>query len=337
MNKFVSIIIPCRNEEKYISRCLDSIINLDFPKDLLEVIICDGQSDDRTIEIVNEYINKYFFIRLYTNEKKTAPYALNIGLLNARGNYITRIDAHAEVHPDFLTKSLAEFNKNSNLGCVGGMLQNIYEDKTAKIISYAMSSGFGVGTAYFRTGKKDGYVDTVAFGTYKREVFDKVGFFDEKLVRNQDDEFNYRVTKANYKILLKRDIKANYYVRASFKNLFRQYYQYGYWKVYVNKKHSAITTLRQLVPLFFVLYLFSGFIALAFVPKLFIPVFLPVFLLYLFLATVSAGKMTTKVNEILLVIFTYLILHISYGLGYLEGVINFLILRKLPKNSSLSR
>jgi cellulose synthase/poly-beta-1,6-N-acetylglucosamine synthase-like glycosyltransferase len=334
----VTIIIPCRNEEIYIKGCLESIINLDYSQSLLEVIVCDGKSDDKTAEIVNEYAKKYPFIKFFINEKITAPYALNLGIKNSTGKFITRIDAHSEVHPDFLKKSIAEFDNNSELGCVGGMLLNIYENKISKVISYAMSSGFGVGNAYFRTGKKDGFVDTLAFGTYKKEVFDKVGLFDEELVRNQDDEFNYRVVKAGYKILLKREIKANYYVRASFKKLFKQYFQYGYWKVYVNKKHSAITSIRQLVPLFFVLYLIFG-LGLSFYSRLFCYFFLLVLLLYLILAISNAVKLTGKINEIVLVIFAFIILHTSYGLGYLEGIFNFILLRRSPAKeyTSLSR
>jgi cellulose synthase/poly-beta-1,6-N-acetylglucosamine synthase-like glycosyltransferase len=330
MSKILTIIIPCRNEEKYIERCLTSLIELDFPKDELEIIVCDGKSTDRTVELVETFASKYPYIKLLNNEKQIAPSAMNIGIKASQGKFITRVDGHSEVFPDFIIKSLAELEKNPSLGCVGGFLINEYEDNISKVISYAMSSSFGVGSAYFRTGEKDGYVDTVAFGTYRKEVFDKIGLFDEELVRNQDDELNFRVIKSGYKIFLKRDINAKYYVRASFKKLFKQYFQYGYWKVYVNKKHSAITTIRQLVPLFFVLYLIFG-ISLSIFSKIIFYIFLSILILYISLAAYSSYKKTKVLQEILQVMYSFCILHTSYGLGYLNGLIDFFVLNTKPR------
>lgn len=330
MSKILTIIIPCRNEEKYIERCLNSLIELDFPKDELEIIVCDGKSTDRTAELVETFANKYHYIKLLNNEKQIAPSAMNIGIKASQGKFITRVDGHSEVFPDFIIKSLAELEKNPSLGCVGGFLINEYEDNISKVISYAMSSSFGVGSAYFRTGEKDGYVDTVAFGTYRKEVFDKIGLFDEELVRNQDDELNFRVIKEGYKIFLKRDINAKYYVRASFKKLFKQYFQYGYWKVYVNKKHSVITTTRQLVPLFFVLYLILG-ISLSIFSKVISYIFIAIMLLYISLSAFSSYKKTKNLQEIIQVMYSFCILHTSYGLGYLNGLIDFFILNTKPR------
>lgn len=330
MSKILTIIIPCRNEEKYIERCLNSLIELDFPKDALEIIVCDGKSTDRTVELVETFANKYPYIKLLTNEKQIAPSAMNIGIKASQGKFITRVDGHSEVFPDFIIKSLAELEKNPSLGCVGGFLINEYEDNISKVISYAMSSSFGVGSAYFRTGEKDGYVDTVAFGSYRKEVFDKIGLFDEELVRNQDDELNFRVIKAGYKIFLKRDINAKYYVRASFKKLFKQYFQYGYWKVYVNKKHSSITTIRQLVPLFFVLYLIFG-ISLSIFSKIIFYIFISILLVYIALSAFSSYKKTRVLQEIFQVMYSFCILHTSYGLGYLNGLIDFFVLNTKPR------
>lgn len=333
MSKTVTIIVPCRNEEKYIEKCLNSLVRLDFPKDELEIIICDGKSTDKTVEIVNLFIKKYPYIKIFDNEKKIAPSAMNIGIKNSKGKFITRVDGHSEVFPDFIIKSLEELEKNPSLGCVGGFLINEYEDHNSKVISYAMSSSFGVGSAYFRTGEKDGYVDTVAFGTYRKEVFDKIGLFDEELVRNQDDELNFRVIKEGFKIFLKRDINAKYYVRASFKKLFKQYFQYGYWKVYVNKKHSTVTTIRQLVPLFFVIYLILGII-LSLFSKLIFTIFISILLLYTILAFIFAYKKTKNILEIFKVVYSFIILHTSYGFGYLNGLLDFFILNVKPRHTN---
>ncbi|MFT6715636.1 MAG: GT2 family glycosyltransferase [Saprospiraceae bacterium] len=132
------------------------------------------------------------------------------------------LGAHSKVAPGFIkenVKCLAE--QGSEVGCVGGVIDNVYENDTAEIIGLSMSSSFGVGDSYFRTGNKDGFVDTVAFGAYRKEVFDKIGYFDEDLARNQDDEFNFRLLKAGYKIFLTQKIKCEYFVRASFSKLIR--------------------------------------------------------------------------------------------------------------------
>ncbi|MBN4051289.1 glycosyltransferase family 2 protein [bacterium AH-315-M05] len=328
-NKRVSVVIPCRNEEKYIARCISSVINSDYPEELLEVLVCDGLSGDRTPEIVNQFASECSSVKYLVNEKQIVPYALNLGLKNATGDIIIILGAHAEVSPNYIRSCVELLDNNPEIGCVGGLLDNIYEDDISTVIAAAMSSPFGVGTAHFRTGLKEGYVDTVAFGTYRREVFDKVGIFDEELVRNQDDEFNYRVIKAGYKIFLSKDIRAKYYVRSSFKNLYKQYYQYGYWKVYVNKKHRTITTVRQLAPLLFVLMLLTG-TGMSFIDFLFLKIILIILVIYFIIGMFSAIQKTINPIKILKIVIAYLILHISYGLGYLTGVINFLILLQKP-------
>jgi len=213
----------------------------------------------------------------------------------------------------------------------------VYENETSQIIGAAMSSSFGVGNAHFRTGNKSGFVDTVAFGAYKKEIFEIVGFFDEELIRNQDDEFNFRVTKNGYKIYLNHEIKCKYYVRASFKKLFKQYYQYGYWKVYVNVLHKTVTTIRQLVPAAFVSYLMVLFLSILVGLKFFL--FLSLFLvLYLLLAVFIAIKQSSVSFKALKIAFTFFVLHFSYGIGYLKGILDFFVLQKsIKKHESLSR
>ncbi|MBN4061578.1 MAG: succinoglycan biosynthesis protein exoa [Flavobacteriales bacterium] len=327
MPKTVSIVIPCRNEEQYISKCLDSIITTTFPKDRLEVLVCDGQSTDKSQQIVLSYCDDHPYIKLLNNEKQTTQYGLNLGIKNSNGDVVIILGAHAELYPDYIEKSLIVLGKDGEIGCAGGLIESVYENLTSEIISLAMSSRFGVGDAYFRTGEQEGFVDTVAFGAYKREVFEKIGFFDEDLVRNQDDEFNYRLTKAGYKIYLSKVIRSKYFVRGSFKKLFRQYYQYGYWKVFVSKKHKTITTLRQLVPLLFVLFLIFGVIMSLFNFYLLIS-FLGVFFIYFLLAFIFAFMQVKSMAKVLQVVWTFLILHVSYGLGYLEGVFKFVLLNQ---------
>jgi hypothetical protein len=224
------------------------------------------------------------------------------------------------------------------LGCTGGVVQNIYENKTGKIIGMAMSSLFGVGDAHFRTGTKEGYTDTVAFGAYLNKVFREIGYFDEALSRNQDDEFNYRLVKHGFKISLRKNIRSRYFVRGSFKKLFRQYFQYGYWKVFVNKKHNTITTFRQLIPLIFVIFLFLGIIV-SFIDPLLRILFVMSFIFYLFLGAIFAILKSNKITIIAGMVYTFFILHFSYGLGYLTGLYRFVLLRKSPasRQERLSR
>ena len=329
----ISITIPCRNEEKYIERCLMSIVNCDYDKSNLSVFVCDGMSNDKTREIVKSISEEHTFIQLLDNPDQTTPFALNIGLRKDGFDIKIILGAHAEIDKQYLTKTLEIYQLDDELGCVGGVLENAYEDKASSIIGMAMSSPFGVGNAHFRTGAKAGYVDTVAFGAYKSEVFQKIGFFDEELIRNQDDEFNYRLLKNGFKIYLSPEIKAKYFVRASYGKLFKQYRQYGYWKVFVNKKHKSITTWRQLIPALFVSYILLGAVLSICFKALIIPYVLGLFL-YIGVAKLFAFKMSRKFSEFTGIVFSFFILHLSYGLGYLEGILQFLILNKKPTKKS---
>ncbi len=254
----ISITIPARNEEKYIEKCILSILSADYPQEKIKIFVCDGLSTDNTREIVSSLSNKHKNIQLIDNEKQTTPFALNLGLKASNCAIKIILGAHAEIDKDFIKNNVSVLNDYPEVGCAGGIIENVYENESAETIGLAMSSAFGVGNAHFRTGSKNGFVDTVAFGAYRKEVFEKIGYFDEDLIRNQDDEFNFRLLQNGFKIYLNSNIKSKYYVRASFSKLYKQYYQYGYWKVYVNKKHKAVTSIRQLVPLFFILFLFLG-------------------------------------------------------------------------------
>ena len=329
----VSITIPARNEKDSIVKCLDSIVNCNYNKQLLNVYVVDGMSDDGTTNIIKNYCKSHPYIYLLENKQKTTPFALNIGLKNDDSDIKIILGAHAEIDSNYINNCIQAFKIDDKIGCTGGNIENIAENDTSSIISKAMSSGFGVGNAYFRTGSRSGYVDTVAFGAYKKEVFEKIGYFDEELIRNQDDEFNFRLLKAGFKIYLSSSIKAKYYVRASFKKLYRQYYQYGYWKVYVNKKHKTITTNRQIVPFLFVCYLIFGGI-LAFANSFLLICYVSIFFIYLILAYYNGLKKSSSLIDSLKITYTFLILHLSYGTGYLNGLIRFYIFRKKPTSAS---
>lgn len=332
MEPKVSIIIPCRNEERYIVKNIESILAQEYLGEL-EVIVVDGMSTDKTRELVlNVDDNR---VRLVDNEAQFTPHALNLGVKNASGEIFIILGGHAFLTAGFVRRNVEILKGNSSIGCAGGQILNIHENVASELISKAMTSPFGVGNATFRTGGKAGFVDTVAFGAYWKRIHDEIGGFDEDLVRNQDDEYNYKVLKAGYKIYFDPDIISNYYVRGSYSKLYRQYYQYGYWKVYVNKKHKTITTIRQMIPLFFVLGLMGGLLL-----SLFWPFFWLVFLSgiggYLLLALVSGTRVGKTVLEGLRIAPVFPLLHFSYGLGYLVGIVEFILLNKKPSNRSKS-
>lgn len=334
MLKSVGIVIPCFNEEKSIRSCIESVFSSDYSGEIL-VVVCDGMSTDNTRSIINGLTETYPQLTLLDNPKRHTPVGLNIGLKFLETDIKIILGAHATVATDFISKNVATLDTHPEAGCVGGIINNIYENETSRIIGLAMSSPFGVGNARFRTGGEDGWVDTVAFGAYRKEVFHQIGYFDESLVRNQDDEFNYRLTSNGFKIYFTDSIQSNYHVRASFKKLYRQYNQYGYWKVYVNKKVKAITSIRQLFPAIFVFCVLFGALLGFLHPILFYNWIFGI-CMYMVTAIYFAAEKTKSANEIFMVLFTFMILHWSYGSGYLKGIITFILLNKNPSSTSKS-
>lgn len=330
MGKLVTVVIPCRNEEQYIANCVESILNQGYQN--LELLVVDGMSDDKTLDVLKRYSGDQR-LQILKNTEKVTPIALNLGIEHANGDIVIIFGAHAEMLPDYIEKCMRTFQIDEQIGCVGGVLYQLHENLKAKWISNAMSSPFGVGNAHFRTGLKSGYVDTVAFGAYKKEVFYKIGLFDASLVRNQDDEFNYRLIQSGYKIYLNHEIKSNYYVRSSFMKLYKQYFQYGYWKVFVNKKHKTVTTYRQLVPAVFVASLVVG-VVLALISATLCWVYFSGILLYFGMSVFFAIKKTSSIQDVFGVIWSFLLLHIGYGLGYWKGFFEFIVLNKTVVNKA---
>ncbi len=228
----VSVIVAMRNEEAFIGKCLTSLAEQDYPADLLEVIVIDGRSTDCSRDIVSAMKADLPNLRLLDNEKKVAPVAFNIGVNNAQGEVLTIISAHCYLASDYISRCM-EYLAKTGAECVGGPIESIGETPTARAIALAMSSPFGVGDALFRYSRREDYVDTLAFGAYRRDVFDRVGLFDEKLVGNEDDEFNYRLRRDGGKLFLTSAIKSFYYTRASLRALWKQYFSYGFGKVRV--------------------------------------------------------------------------------------------------------
>lgn len=258
--KKISIICPIYNEETYISDCIESIIHQNIDKELLELLLVDGMSTDKTREIVNRYKYEYPWIKLLDNPEKIVPTAMNIGIQNAVGDIIVRIDAHAEFPSNYINELIKQLIvlKADNVGAV---CETLPANNTivAQAIATALSSNFGMGNSYFRVGaSKIMEVDTVPFGCFRRDIFDRIGMYDVELIRNQDDELNGRIVKNGGKIYLIPYIVVKYYARDTVKKVGKMFYQYGLYKPLVNKKLGGAVTIRQFFPLVFVLGLILG-------------------------------------------------------------------------------
>lgn len=329
----LSVICPIYNEEKYIAKCIESILNQDYPKDDLEVIFVDGMSTDKTRDIVNEYTSKYPFIKLIDNPQKIVPPAMNIGIRESKGEIIIRLDAHAEFPSHYfsrLTKALMDLNADN----VGGVCVTLptSDDIIPIAIANVLSSKFGMGNSTFRVGcKKIQEVDTVPFGCWNRDIFEKIGYFDEELIRNQDDEFNGRIIKNNGHIYLLPDIEIKYFARDKIAKVYKMFYQYGLFKPLVNKKLGYPATIRQFFPPIFVSGLLLGLILSFIFPILSIP-YISVICLYLLLATYFSIKTSNNILVILTQIYIYFVVHMGYGLGYIKGILNICSKKRFTVN-----
>ena len=332
------MILPVRNEASYIEGAIRSIVEAGQHVEAVEILVVDGMSDDGTRETVLRLAQEISGLRLLDNPRRTVPYAMNIGIRAATHDVVVRVDGHAEVYPDFLVRSLETLETHPECACVGGPIENVDLGDVARAVSIAMRSPFGVGNARFRTGGQDGYVDTLAFGAYRKQDLLDVGLFDEELTRNQDDELNYRLVKSGRLIWFAQDIRSRYFVRSSYSKLWRQYFQYGYWKVYVNRKHAAVTNLRQLVPPAFVLWLTVLLLAAVFWPAARI-VLAATVVAYLLAATAAALTATRDPATVFRVVAAFAVLHFAYGLGYLRGVYDLLLVKSSPsaRSAELSR
>lgn len=324
----VSVICPIYNEEKYIAQCIESVLAQDYLKEDLEVLFVDGMSSDRTREIVQAYIKQYPYLHLIDNPQRTVPYAMNIGIGAASGEIIIRLDAHA-VYPTLYFSKLIEGLHQHQADNVGAQCRTlpIHQTTTAIAIAEALASSFGVGNSMFRIGiTKDTVTDTVPFGCFRREVFDKVGLYDTELIRNQDDELNARIINHGGKIVLLAGLEFDYYARDSYAKLYKMYYQYGLYKPLVNKKLGSPATLRQFIPPMFVAGLVLGAILSVCLPFIGILYGLVV-LLYLAAGMMIGLKLSKKHQSAALILampFTFFILHLSYGIGYIHGIIKLL-------------
>jgi glycosyltransferase involved in cell wall biosynthesis len=315
--------MPVRNEGAFILRSLGAVLAQDYPPALMEVLVADGRSSDGTRERILDWSARDPRVHLVDNAGGIVSTGLNAALRIASGDVVVRVDGHCEIAPDYVRNACAHLTAGAADG-VGGPLETRGSTPTARAIAAAMSSPFGVGNSAFRTTSGlTRLTDTVAFPAYRREWMSKAGEFDEELVRNQDDEYNYRLRKLGARILLAADVQAVYYSRSSFRSLWRQYFQYGYWKVRVLQKHPWQMQPRQFVPAVFVTTLLlsavltpvSGWAAaLLFLVS-------TAYLGAVGVATLKEARRFDVPRPALALAFV--ILHLSYGSGFLWGAVRF--------------
>jgi len=263
----VSVIIPCYNEEDSITDLLIAIYEQSFPRDEIEVIISDGMSTDATREKIADFANEFPDLKLTVidNRKKTIPSGLNQAIQAANGEYIIRLDAHSNPHPDYITRSIKALE--GGLGDnVGGVIsiQAANQGWISQSIAIAAGHPLGVGDARYRIGSESGEVETVAFGAFRSELIDKIGLFDETLLANEDYEFNVRIRKAGGKIWLDPAIQANYIARSTLRELSVQYWRYGYWKLRMLLRYPETFRWRQISGLFVLSWLALGTLSIWF-------------------------------------------------------------------------
>ncbi len=324
---FVTAMIVVRNEENYIEPALRSFLNQDYPKDRYEILIIDGMSEDHTIDKVKEVMEIYrkngveTEIRCFENPKKLLAAGWNIGIKKAKGDYVVRIDAHAQADPALIRNCVCILTEKSDVVCVGGRLETEPLTEKGKIIADVLSSPFGVGDSKFRYANKSGYVDTVAYGMYRKEIFEKAGYFNEKFTRNQDNDMHGRIKKCGGKFYLDASIRNIYHSRETVQGMMRQAFGNGKWIIIGAKKSESKQgiSLRHLIPLIF---LISNILLI--ISSIFFRgarwAIAAMYLLYIGMAVIFACKKTRNILAVLKMCGYYWLLHVSYGVGSLVSI-----------------
>ncbi len=319
----VSLLIAMRNEAKYIANCVQSVLQQDYPADHLEIYVLDGNSADASWQIVEQLFLGRSNCFLLPNPGVTQSAGWNLGIRLCRGDIIGIVSAHSKLAPDYVSIAV-ETLRRTGADLVGGPARAHGESQIARAIAVATSTAFGVGGARFHYTKREEAVDTVFMGVCRREMYQQIGGFDEEMVRDQDDELSYRLLARGGRIVCNPAIRSTYYNRATLRSLWRQYFQYGFWKVRVLQKHPRQMRLRHFVP-----PLFAASLIVSATLSLLSPVggFSFTFILSAYFAanlTASAWAASRHGWSYLpLLIIVYIVLHLSYGLGFLAGLVKF--------------
>lgn len=319
----LSVVIPCRNERQHIETCVRSVLRQERPSGGMEVIIADGLSDDGTREVLDCLAKEHPELHVVDNPHRVTPCAMNTGITQARGNYIAILGAHCHYASNYLRTCVELLDEHPEASCAGGPIVSVGKSLFGQAVAAAMSHPIGIGNAKHRYPDFEGYAEGAGFPVFRREVFETIGLYDETLVRNQDDELNYRLIKQGGKVFLSPRARSTYFVRESLGSLFRQYFGYGYWKVAVIKKHRMPASFRHLIPPVFVSGLLGLGMTTFFVPENWRLVLLIVPCLYiLILYGVGLYQMShTGWKVSMLFPIAAGAMHFAYALGFIWGVL----------------
>jgi succinoglycan biosynthesis protein ExoA len=329
----VSVIVPVRNEERYIRACLSQLFDQDYPTELLEIVVVDCLSEDRTREIIQGLRDAGDgqppgpaarpLIRLIDDPGQERTTALNAGIKVATGEVIMRVDARSIVPLDYVRKCVETLDA-TGADNVGGIQQPIGDAPMQEAIGLAMSHPFGVGNAQFRVGKKSGFVDTVYLGTFRRDVFHKIGLFDDDVpVLSEDSDINQRIHDRGGTVYLNTEIRIPYYPRETLKDFIALYFRYGLARAGNLMKHRKLTAWRQAVPPLFVLLLaVLGLLAL--IRGTFLAAFATVLGTYLLVDVAASAFLSVRRGKWhllprLLAVFPSM--HFGWALGFFDGLL----------------
>lgn len=329
--ELVSVVIPVYNEEKYIEGLIDSLFKQDYDRKKFEIIFVDGNSSDNTVKLIKKKMltNEEIKYKILHNMERITPKSVNMGIKDSQNDIIIRLDAHSEYPNNYITKCVYYLN-NTEADNVGCLSKAKGKTEIGQAIANVVSSKFGVGNSQFRLNEKSGYVDTVPFGTFRKKLFDKIGYFNEELLRSEDNEFNYRIRKNNGKVYLFNDVVTIYYPRDTIYKLMKMGFQNGKWATYTGYIIPGSMGIRHFIPLFFVIGLILGTIFTILNIKPLTIAFFSVLSIYLGMDLIYTIKSIKKdgISQIICFII-YPLFHISYGIGSIFGLIK--ILKKVVK------
>lgn len=320
----VSIVIPMRNEERCIAPCLDAILRQAYPSHLMEIIVVDGNSQDRSRQIVQDYVRRDPRIKLLSNPTDTIPSGLNLGIKAARGEVIARVDARTLLASDYL-RTAVELLASSDADNVGGPVRAITPTVRGRALALAWGSRFGLGGASARYGEsKERWTDTVYLGVYRRRVFEAIGLYDETVLQDEDTELNYRLRSQGGKILMSPRLSSYYFNSPSLQRLAWKNFLFGCSKVLVWQKHPRMMSWRHFAPPLFVAALLLGPL-LSMIYWLFGALWIISVTTYVIVCLGVTGLYLLKGEgrEAILLPLIFPLLHISWGTGFLWGMVRF--------------
>lgn len=320
--RFVSVLMPVRNEAPFIARTMRSVLGQDYPAHLMEILVIDGCSEDGTAEVAgtvaSEPEHRGHEIVTISNPRRTVPVGLNLGLARARGDVIVRVDGHCELPTNYISRCV-ELLDTTGADNVGGVQRAEGDGPVGRAIACAMNSRLGSGGARYRHAREPGPAETVFLGAFRRDAFDRIGGFDEELTRTQDGELNHRLRQAGGTIWVDPSLVVRYTTRSSLHGLWRQYFQYGYYKMQMVRRRGAFAAARQVVPPALVLALAAGAaVALATRrPEPVLAVAVP-YAVVVLAGSVWAGRGSPVSIPILPAAFV--VMHLAWGIGFLTGL-----------------